>query len=391
LKKVVLAYSGGLDTACIISWLKERDYQVIAFLADLGQQEDLEMLRERAQRTGASKVYIKNLQQEFVQDFIIPAIKANAVYENKYLLATALGRPLIAKYLVDIAHQENADTIVHGCTGKGNDQVRIELAVNILDPRLKIIAPLRIWEFKSREQEIEYALKKEIPVEVTKSKPYSLDKNLWGVSIECGLLEDPNNEPPEDAFQMTKSLLAASDNPEYIVLGFEQGVPVSLDGKTYAPQDMIEKLNEIGAQHTIGRTDLMENRIVGIKSREVYEAPAGWIILTAHKELEALNLDRITSDFKQVIADQYARLVYQGLWYSPLKRALDAFIAQTQKNISGQVRMKLYKGCCTVVGRNSKYSLYKKEFATYTEQDKFDQGLAEGFIKITGLPYVGNG
>ncbi|MBU2063013.1 MAG: argininosuccinate synthase [Candidatus Omnitrophica bacterium] len=386
-KKVVLAYSGGLDTSCIVLWLAERGFEVVAFLADLGQQEDLKKLGERAKKIGAAKVYIKDLKEEFVQDFILPAIKANAVYENKYLLATALGRPLIAKYLVEVAHKEKAKYIAHGCTGKGNDQVRIELTANILDKNLEIIAPVREWEFKSREQEIEFARKRKIPLDVTRKKPYSLDKNIWGVSIECGALENPYKEPPQDAYQITRAPQDCPAKPKYIVLGFEKGVPVSIDAKKYRTQDLISRLNKLGGMHGVGRSDVVENRLVGIKSREVYEAPAGWIIHTAHKELEALVLDRELAHFKQGIDTKYGELIYYGLWYSPLKKALDGFIHQTQKRITGQVRLKLYKGSCICVGRKSPYSLYKEELATYTEKDKFDQKLAEGFIKLWGMPY----
>ena len=386
-KKVVLAYSGGLDTSCIVHWLKEKNFDVVAFLADLGQQENLEGLKKRALKTGASKVYVKDLKIEFIRDFIFPAVKANAVYEGKYLLATALGRPLIGKGLVEIAHKEKAKFIAHGCTGKGNDQVRIELTANMLDPKLEIIAPVRVWKFKSREEEIEYALNKKIPIDITKKNPYSLDKNLWGVSIECGILEDPYNEPPEDAYQMTKSPAKSPAKPKYIVLGFEKGIPVSLNDKKYKPEQLILRLNKIGGEYGIGRTDLVENRLVGIKSREIYEAPAGWIIHTAHRELESLVLDREISHFKQIIDTKYAELIYYGLWYTPLKKALDGFIDQTQKKVSGQVRLKLYKGSCVCVGRKSPHSLYKKELATYSKGDKFDQKLAEGFIKLWGLPY----
>ncbi|MCM8813281.1 MAG: argininosuccinate synthase [Candidatus Omnitrophica bacterium] len=386
-KKVVLAYSGGLDTSCIVYWLKERGYDVVAFLADLGQQEDLRAAKERALKIGASNVYIADVREEFIHNFIYPAIKANAVYEGRYLLATALGRPLIAKYLVETAHREKAQYIAHGCTGKGNDQVRIEITANILDPRLEILAPVREWEFTSREEEIEYAKEKKIPIEVTKKKPYSLDKNLWGISIECGILEDPYVQPPEDAYQVTVSPEKAPAKPQYLVLGFEKGVPVSIDGRAYKPQDLLETLNKLGGAHGIGRTDMVENRLVGIKSREVYEAPAGWIIHTAHRELESLVLDREASHFKQGIDAKYAELIYNGFWYSPLKHALDGFINATQKFVSGDVRLKLYKGSCVCVGRRSAHSLYSKALATYTKEDIFDQKLAAGFIKILGMPY----
>ncbi|MDD4908703.1 MAG: argininosuccinate synthase [Candidatus Omnitrophica bacterium] len=387
MKKVVLAYSGGLDTSCIVRWLKEKGYEVICFIADLGQGEDFEKIEERALATGASKVYIKDLQEEFISDFIVPALKANAIYEGKYMLATALGRPLIAKYLVDVAHKEKAGAIAHGCTGKGNDQVRLEVTARILDPSLEIIAPVRGWEFKSRDEEIEYAQKYNIPVDVTKKKPYSIDKNIWGVSIEAGILEDLEQEPPEDAYLMTKGVSHTLTYPKYIEVGFEKGVPKKLDGKVMKLKKIIEQLNDIGGVHGIGRSDLVENRLVGIKSREIYEAPGGTILHTAHKELESLVLDRELAHFKEIIALKYSELIYYGLWYSPLKDALDAFINSTQKKITGSIRLKLSKGTCVAVGRRSPNSLYKKELSTYGKEDKFDQKLADGFIKIWGMPY----
>lgn len=387
-KKVVLAYSGGLDTSCIVHWLKDRNYEVVAFLADLGQEEDLQALKQRALKTGAVKVVVEDVRREFIKDFIFPAIKANAVYEGSYLLATALGRPLIAKKLVEVAHKEKATAIAHGCTGKGNDQVRIELTARILDPKLDIIAPVREWEFKSREEEIEYAREKNIPLDVTKKNPYSLDKNLWGVSIECGILEDPYQEPPADAYQMTTAPEMALPKPQYVVLSFEKGVPTRLDERDVQAEQLIRMLNTIGGKHGVGRSDMVENRLVGIKSREVYEAPAGWIIHTAHRALEALVLDRDVSHFKPAIEARYAELIYNGLWYTPLRQALDGFIDETQKHVTGTVRLKLFKGTCSVVGRTSPYSRYRKELATYTKEDTFDQKQAAGFIKIFGMQYV---
>lgn len=387
-KKVVLAYSGGLDTSCIVHWLKDRNYEVVAFLADLGQEEDLQALKQRALKTGAVKVVVEDARREFIKDFIFPAIKANAVYEGSYLLATALGRPLIAKKLVEVAHKEKATAIAHGCTGKGNDQVRIELTARILDPKLEIIAPVREWEFKSREEEIEYAREKNIPLDVTKKNPYSLDKNLWGVSIECGILEDPYQEPPADAYQMTTAPEMAAPKPQYVVLSFEKGVPTRLDERDVQAEQLIRMLNTIGGKHGVGRTDMVENRLVGIKSREVYEAPAGWIIHTAHRALEALVLDRDVSHFKPAIEARYAELIYNGLWYTPLRQALDGFIDETQKHVTGTVRLKLFKGTCSVVGRTSPYSRYRKELATYTKADTFDQKQAAGFIKIFGMQYI---
>lgn len=386
-KKIVLAYSGGLDTSVCVRWLKDRGYDVIAYIADIGQGSDFKAITERAKIAGASKVYIEDLREEFVNSFIFPALKANALYESKYLLATALSRPIIAKGLVSLAKKEHAEYVAHGCTGKGNDQVRFEVTSHILAPELKTIAPLRLWEFKSRDEEIEYAKKAHIPIDVTKKKPYSIDKNLWGVSIECGVLEDPEAEPPEDAYQITKDASKSPNQPRYLDIYFEKGVPKKLNSKTYAPIDLINYLNSVGAKYGVGRTDLVENRLVGIKSREIYEAPGGWILYLSHKELESLILDRECLHFKETISLKYAELIYYGLWYSPLKSALDKFIDETQENLTGTVRVKLYKGACVCVGRQSKYSLYKKDLATYTKEDRFDPKLAEGFIKIWAMPY----
>ncbi len=391
MKKIVLAYSGGLDTSCAVRWLKEQGYDVVCFVADLGQGlgkgEDLKKIEERALVAGASKVYIKDLQNEFVQDFIIPALKANAIYEGKYLLATALGRPLIAKYLVDIAHREKAVAVAHGCTGKGNDQVRFEVTIGILDSKLEIIAPVRDWEFKSREEEIEYARLYNIPIDVTKKKPYSIDRNIWGISIEAGILEDLEQEPPEDAYMITRGPTSISSYPKYLEVTFEEGVPKKIDGKPHTLKNLITHLNEVGGFYGVGRSDVVENRLVGIKSREVYEAPGATILHIAHKELESVVLDRELAHFKEMIALKYSELVYYGLWYSPLKKALDAFVEETQKHASGTIRLKLFKGNCVAVGRRSSHSLYKKELSTYGKEDKFNQKLAEGFIKIWGMPY----
>lgn len=384
---MVLAYSGGLDTSCAVHWLKDKGYEVICFIADLGQGEDFIKIEKRALLGGASKVYIQDLRKEFVEDFIFPSLKADAVYEGKYLLATALGRPLIAKYLVEVAHKEKAAAIAHGCTGKGNDQVRFEVTSRILDPELEIIAPVRIWEFKSREEEIEYAKAKRIPIDVTKKKSYSLDKNLWGVSIESGVLEDPWVSPPEDCYQWTNSPEEAPNKPVYVEIEFERGIPKKINGKSCSPLELIDKLCNLGSIHGIGRSDMMENRLVGIKSREIYEAPAGTILHIAHRELEALVLDRETCHYKETVALKYAELIYYGLWYSKLRTALDKFIEETQKTVSGTVRLKLYKGNCSVVGRKSPRSLYREELATYTAKDKFDQKLSEGFIRIFGMPF----
>jgi argininosuccinate synthase len=387
MKKIILAYSGGLDTSCAARWLKEQGREVVCFVADLGQVEDFAAIKERALIAGASRVYIKDLQDEFLEDFVIPALKANAIYEGKYLLATALGRPLIAKHLVEIAHKEKANAVAHGCTGKGNDQVRFEVTVSILDPKLEIIAPVRDWEFKSREEEIEYAHMWGIPIDVTKKKPYSIDRNIWGVSIEAGVLENLEVEPPEDAYSITKSPTAQATYPKYIEIYFQKGVPKKIDGKSYKLKSLVNHLNEIGGIYGVGRTDLIENRLVGIKSREVYEAPAATILYTAHKELESLALDRELAHFKEIVSLKYSELVYYGLWYSPLKEALDAFVNSTQRHVTGSIRLKLFKGSCVSVGRKSPHSLYKKELSTYGKEDKFNQKLAEGFIKIWGMPY----
>jgi argininosuccinate synthase len=387
MKKVVLAYSGGLDTSCAVRWLKDQGYEVVCFMADLGQRGDLGAIEQRAYSAGASKVYIKDLQEEFIQDFILPALKANAIYEGKYLLSTALGRPLIAKHLVGIAHKEKATAVAHGCTGKGNDQVRFEVTIGILDHRLDIIAPVREWEFKSREEEIEYAKLHNIPIEVTKKKPYSIDSNLWGVSIEAGSLEDLEQEPPEDAYLITKGPSHLSGFPKYVEISFEKGVPTKIDGRPYKLKNLINQLSEIGGLYGVGRADLIENRLVGIKSREIYEAPAATILYIAHRELESLVLDRELAHFKDMISIKYAELVYYGLWYSPLKEALDSFVGSTQKYVTGSVRLKLFKGSCNPVGRKSPYALYKKELATYGKEDKFNQKLSEGFIKIWTMPY----
>ncbi|MBI4707857.1 MAG: argininosuccinate synthase [Candidatus Omnitrophica bacterium] len=391
MKKIVLAYSGGLDTSCIVRWLVDKGYEVICFVADLGQGlgkgEDLKKIEERAKAAGASKVYIKDLQDEFIGDFIVPALKAGAIYEGKYLLATALGRPLIAKHLVEIAHKEKAQAVAHGCTGKGNDQVRFEVTVNILDPKLEILAPVREWEFKSREEEIEYALSYNIPIDVTKKKPYSIDRNIWGISIEAGVLEDLEQEPPEDAYLITKPQNGAPGYPKYVEITFEKGIPKKLDGKIHSLKNLITCLNEVGGCYGVGRVDSVENRLVGIKSREIYEAPAATILHIAHKELESLVFDRELAHFKEIIALKYSELVYYGLWYSSLKGALDGFVNATQKQVSGTIKLRLFKGACVAVSRKSHNSLYKKELSTYGKEDKFDQKLAEGFIRLWGMPY----
>ena len=386
-KKVVLAYSGGLDTSVAVSWLADKGYDVIAYMADVGQGGDYDKLKKRAITAGASKVIIEDLKEEFAKDFVFMSLKAGAVYESKYLLATALSRPIIAKGLVEAAKKERADSVAHGCTGKGNDQVRFEVTVMALAPELKIIAPLREWHMYSREEEIEYAKENNIQIDTTKKSPYSLDKNIWGMSIECGILEDPWNEPPEDAYQMSIDPGKAPSKPTYVEIEFEKGVPIKLNGKKLNPVDLILKLNEAGGKNGIGRTDLVENRLVGIKSREIYEAPGAWILYHSHKEIESLVLDMELLHFKEIIALKYAELVYYGLWFTPLKKALDAFVNNTQKQVTGAAKVKLLKGVANVVSRKSVYSLYSKEMATYDKGDKFDRSIAEGFIKVWGMPY----
>ena len=387
MQKVVLAYSGGLDTSCAIPWLKDKGYDVIAVIGDVGQEEDFDKIKKRALKTGASKCYILDLKKEFVEDYVFAALKAGAVYEHKYFMATSLSRPIIAKYQVQVAHKEKATAIAHGCTGKGNDQVRFEVTAKILDPKLENIAPVRIWEFKTRDDEIDYLESKGIKMEVTKKKPYSIDKNVYGMSIEAGILEDPWQEPPEDIYQMTVSPEKAPAKPVYVTIDFVKGVPTKIDGKSYGSVALLKKLNEIGGQHGIGRVDMVENRLVGIKSREIYECPSGTILFIAHRELEAMVLDRETTHFKQQISLKYADLIYYGLWETPQKKQLDRFVDETQKHVTGTIRLKLYKGNCSVVGRKSPYSRYKEELATYGEKDVFDQKLSQGFIKIFGMPF----
>jgi len=387
INKIVLAYSGGLDTSVILSYLKEKyQAEVITYTANLGQGESLTSIEEKAKRTGASKVYVEDVREEFSSNYVLPALQAGALYEGRYPLATALARPLITRKLIKVAEKEKAEAIAHGCSGKGNDQVRFEVTAKALNPEIMILAPVREWELKSREEEIEYARKHNIPVEITEKAPYSIDRNLWGVSIECGILENPWEEPPSDAYQLTKSPEEAPDKPTYIEIEFKRGVPTGLDGESYKLVDLIEKLNRIGGENGVGRIDLIENRLVGIKSREIYEAPAAVILHLAHRELERLILDKDTLHFKELVSQRYSELVYDGLWESPLRKALDAFVRETQKELSGTVRIKLFKGSCEVVGRKSPYSLYDEKLATYTKEDIFDQKASRGFIHIWGLP-----
>jgi len=387
-KKVVLAYSGGLDTSIIIPWLKENydGCEVIAYAADVGQGEELEPLKEKAIKTGASKIYIEDLKHEFVTDFIYPMLKSGAIYEGKYLMGTSVARPVIAKRHVEIAIKEGADAVAHGATGKGNDQVRFELTFKALKPDLKIIAPWREWNIKSREEAIDYAEKRGIPVPVTKAKPYSMDRNLWHISYEGGILEEPWNEYNDDMFIYTVSPEKAPDQAEIITIDFEKGVPVAINGQGYDPVALIFKLNELGGKHGIGRVDIVENRLVGMKSRGVYETPGGTILYEAHHALETICLDRDTLHYKQMIGGRYAELVYNGQWFTPLKAALDAFIDKTQERVTGSVKVKLYKGSVQAVGRKSRYSLYQENLATFGADEVYNQKDAEGFINLFGLP-----
>lgn len=389
IKKVVLAYSGGLDTSIIIPWLKENydNCEVIAVSADVGQESELEGLEEKAIKTGASKLYIEDLRKEFIEDYIYPTMKAGAVYENKYLLGTSFARPVIAKRIVEIAKKEGADAICHGCTGKGNDQVRFELTIKAFAPEMKIIAPWRIWNIKSRDEEIDYAEAHKIPLKITRETNYSKDKNLWHLSHEGMDLEDPANEPQYDKIlELGVSPEKAPDKPTYLTLTFEKGIPVALDGKKLSSVDLIGALNKIGGANGVGIADLVENRLVGMKSRGVYETPGGTILYAAHEILESICLDKETQHFKQHLAIRFAELVYNGQWFTPLREALSAFVDKTQENVSGEVKLKVYKGNIINAGVKSKHSLYSEEIATFGEEDVYNQHDAEGFINLFGLP-----
>jgi len=387
-EKVVLAYSGGLDTSIIIPWLKENfDYEVIAMAADVGQGEELEPLREKALKTGASKIYIEDLREEFITDFIFPTLKAHAIYEGKYLLGTSFARPVIAKRLVEIAEKEGAVAIAHGATGKGNDQVRFELTVKALAPHLKIIAPWRLWDIRSREDAIDYAAARNIPIPVTKKDNYSMDRNIWHLSHEGSDLEDPWNEPQYD--KLLKLMVPpekAPDKPTYVEIYFEQGIPKKVNGVEYSPVELMETLNKLGGENGIGIVDMVENRLVGMKSRGVYETPGGTILYAAHRELELLCLDRDTLHYKDLVAQRFAELVYYGQWYTPLREALSAFVDSTQKTVTGTVRLKLYKGNVMPAGAQSPYSLYSEELSTFGRDEVYNQKDAEGFINLFGLP-----
>jgi argininosuccinate synthase len=385
-KKVVLAYSGGLDTTVILHWLKENyNCKVITFTADLGQEDELEGLEEKAISSGADKAYVVDLKEEFITDYVFPVLKAGAIYEGTYLLGTSFARPIAAKEQVKIAEKEGADAVAHGCTGKGNDQVRFELTYKALNPKLKIIAPWREWNLKSREDEIDYVKKHGLTTTITKEKIYSNDTNLWHRSTEGGILEDPWNEFPKNAYGFTKSPEDAPDESETVEITFEQGIPVAVNGENLSPVGLLTELNKLGKKHGVGMVDMVENRLVGIKSRGVYETPGGTILYEAHKQLESIILDANTLHHKMEVANLYSRLVYYGLWFSELKEALDAFIDKTQEKVSGVVRLKLYKGNVITLGRMSKFSTYREDFATFGEDQIYNQKDAEGFINLFGL------
>ena len=384
--KVVVAYSGGLDTSVIVKWIKETyKAEVIGFCADVGQAEELNGVEAKAIRTGASKCYVEDLTEEFARDFIFPMMQANAIYEGSYLLGTSIARPLIGKRLVEIARAEKADAICHGATGKGNDQVRFELTAYAMQPGIKIIAPWREWKFKSRTELINYAKKHGIPVPVTAAKPYSQDRNLLHISFEGGILEDPWSAPPDDLSVMTRPLSKAADEPEDVIISFKKGIPVKVNGKTYSPAKLMIKLNELGSKHAVGRIDIVENRFVGMKSRGVYETPGGTILHTAHRALETITMDKEVMFLRDSFIPNYARMVYNGFWYAPEREMLQVAITESQKFVTGDVRVKLFKGACHVSGRRSEYSIYDEKICTFEKEDVYDQHDAEGFIKLNAL------
>ena len=383
---MVLAYSGGLDTSVAIPWLTEaKGAEVVAVTVDVGQPVDLEKVRRKAKASGAVSAYVADARKEFAEEFIVPALRANALYEGVYPLSTALARPLIARHLVEVARREGATAVAHGCTGKGNDQVRFDLSTTSLAPELGVIAPAREWEM-TREDEIAYAREHGIPVEATRASPYSTDENLWGRSVECGILEDPAVEPPEEAFGWTRSPTDAPAKAEYVTIQFEQGIPVAVNGRRAPLHELIIELNRTAGAHGVGRIDHLESRVVGIKSREVYECPAAVVLISAHQALEALVLPRDLLDFKRSVEQRYSQMIYDGLWFTPLKTALDAFVASTQERVSGEVSMKLFKGSARVVGRRSPVALYQPSLATYSSGDQYRRQMAEGFIYVWGLP-----
>jgi argininosuccinate synthase len=383
-EKLVLAYSGGLDTSVAIPWLRDQGYEVVALTIDLGEKKDLDAVQERALRVGASAAYVVDGKVPFLRDFVWPSLQAGAVYEKEYPLATALGRPLIAALLVQIARREGAQGIAHGCTGKGNDQVRFDLTTAALAPELKVVAPVREWRM-NRDDEIEYAERHGVPVPASVESPYSVDENLWGRSIEAGILEDPWAEPPADVYQWTTDPARSPHRAEYLEIGFEEGLPTCLDGQPVAAVELVERLNQLGGRHGVGRIDHLENRLVGIKSREIYEAPAAVLLLQAHQALEDITLTKDVARFKDLVAQHWAQLVYDGLWFSPLREALYTLVRHTQRHVSGEVRLKLFKGHAQVVGRKAPEQLYRMELATYGRGDEFDQGAAAGFIKLFGM------
>jgi len=387
INKVVLAYSGGLDTSVAVHWIKQKyDCEVICFCADLGQEEELSGLEQKALNSGASKLYIRDLRQEFLTDFVFPTLKAGAVYERDYLLGTSFARPLIAKHMVEVAEIEGADAVAHGATGKGNDQVRFELTVMALNPKLKVIAPWREWDIRGREDAIAYAEEFNIPITATLKSIYSRDRNLFHLSHEGGGLEDPWWEPAEDMYQLTVSPDKAPDVAAVVEIGFERGVPVSLGGETLDPVTLFQRLNKLAGEHGVGRIDMVENRLVGMKSRGVYETPAGTVLLKAHRALESICLDKHTMHYKDFLAVKYAEIVYNGMWFTRLREALDAFIEVTQEQMTGIVRLKLFKGNIVVTGRKSEFSLYREDYASFGEEDVYNQKDAEGFITLFGLP-----
>lgn len=385
--KVILAYSGGLDTSVAIQWLKEQGYAVVACCLDVGEGKDLKFIKEKALKIGAVQSYVLDVKDEFANDYALFALQAHALYEGKYPLVSALSRPLISKKLVEIAEMEGAVAVAHGCTGKGNDQVRFEVSIKALNPNLKVIAPVRDWKW-SREEEIEYAANNGIPIPINLDSPFSIDQNLWGRSNECGILEDPWQAPPADAYELTAELEDTPDTPDVIEIEFNQGVPTAINGQNYSLSDLILELNLIAGKHGVGRIDHVENRLVGIKSREVYEAPAAMTLIKAHKELEDITLVKEVAHFKPVIEKKITELIYEGLWFSPLQEALAGFLKATQKHVTGTVRVKLFKGHAIVEGRKSPYSLYNEKLATYTSDDEFDHSAAVGFINLWGLPTV---
>ncbi|MFJ5670179.1 argininosuccinate synthase [Bacillus safensis] len=384
-KKVVLAYSGGLDTSVAVKWLQEQGYEVVACCLDVGEGKDLAFVQQKALQVGAVQSYMIDAKEEFAEEFALTALQAHTMYEGKYPLVSALSRPLIAKKLVEVAEKENAVAVAHGCTGKGNDQVRFEVSIKALNPDLEVLTPVREWKW-SRDEEIDYAQKHGIPIPINLDSPYSIDQNLWGRSNECGILEDPWAAPPEGAYDLTNPLEKTPDTPEIIEITFEKGKPTAIDGIQYSLSELILHLNEVAGQHGVGRIDHVENRLVGIKSREVYECPGAVTLLKAHKELEDLTLVKEVAHFKPIVEQKMAELIYNGLWFSPLKEALDAFLQETQQNVTGVVRVKLFKGHAIVEGRKSPYSLYDENLATYTKADEFDHDAAVGFINLWGLP-----